>query len=92
MGTILASETPQAERVDTTGPVEVSVVIPCLNEANSLALCVDKAAKAFRASGLSGEVIVADNGSTDGSIKIAACRSEAMARRCEPELPLRADN
>jgi glycosyltransferase involved in cell wall biosynthesis len=52
-------------------PVEVSVVIPCLNEANSLAICVDKAVKAFRASGLSGEVLVADNGSTDGSIQIA---------------------
>jgi hypothetical protein len=51
--------------------VEVSVVIPCLNEANSLAFCVDKAVNAFRASGLRGEVIVADNGSTDGSIQIA---------------------
>ena len=80
MGTILASETPQAERVDTTGPVEVSVVIPCLNEANSLALCVDKAAKAFRASGLSGEVIVADNGSTDGSIKIAEQHGARVVR------------
>jgi glycosyltransferase involved in cell wall biosynthesis len=52
-------------------PVEVSVVIPCLNEANSLAFCVDKAVNAFRTAGLSGEVIVADNGSTDGSIQIA---------------------
>jgi len=71
MGTILASERSQPERVDTALPVEVSVVIPCLNEANSLAFCVDKALNAFRASGLSGEVIVADNGSTDGSIQIA---------------------
>ena len=51
--------------------VEVSVVIPCLNEANSLAICVDKAAEAFRKAGLSGEVVVADNGSTDGSVQIA---------------------
>src|SRR5579864_5463512 len=71
MGAILTSEKPQPERVDTAVPVEVSVVIPCLNEANSLAFCVDKALNAFRASGLSGEVIVADNGSTDGSIQIA---------------------
>jgi glycosyltransferase involved in cell wall biosynthesis len=71
MGTILASEKPQSEQVGTTLPVEVSVVIPCLNEASSLAYCVDKAVNAFRASGLSGEVIVADNGSTDGSIQIA---------------------
>jgi glycosyltransferase involved in cell wall biosynthesis len=56
---------------DESLPVEVSVVIPCLNEANSLAFCVDKAVKAFRAAGLAGEVVVADNGSTDGSIQIA---------------------
>jgi glycosyltransferase involved in cell wall biosynthesis len=52
-------------------PAEVSVVIPCLNEANSLSFCVEKAIKSFQASGLRGEVIVADNGSTDGSIEIA---------------------
>ncbi len=51
--------------------LDVSVVIPCLNEANSLALCIEKAMKAFQQSGLRGEVIVADNGSTDGSIEIA---------------------
>lgn len=51
--------------------VEVSVVIPCLNEANSLGFCVEKAMNAFGGSGLNGEVIVADNGSTDGSIEIA---------------------
>jgi len=71
MGSVLTSERSQAERVDATAPVEVSVVIPCLNEANSLASCVDKAVQAFRAAGLSGEVVVADNGSTDGSIQIA---------------------
>src|SRR5438046_7093369 len=57
MGATLASDSAQSERVDKTLPVEVSVVIPCLNEANSLAFCVDKAVKAFRASGLSGEEI-----------------------------------
>jgi len=71
MSTLLASEGPQSEQLKAKPPVEVSVVIPCLNEANSLAFCVDKAVQAFRASGLSGEVIVADNGSTDGSIQIA---------------------
>src|SRR5690242_5668593 len=71
MGATLASDSAQSERVEKTLPVEVSVVIPCLNEANSLAFCVDEAVKAFRASGLSGEVVVADNGSTDGSIQIA---------------------
>ncbi|HME11407.1 MAG TPA: glycosyltransferase family 2 protein [Candidatus Acidoferrum sp.] len=56
------------------GPVpvlDVTVVIPCLNEANSLAFCINKATAAFRSAGLRGEVLVADNGSTDGSIQIA---------------------
>lgn len=51
--------------------VDVSVVIPCLNEANSIGICVEKALGAFCAAGLRGEVVVADNGSTDGSIEIA---------------------
>lgn len=51
--------------------VEVSVVIPCLDEARSVALCIDKAWAAFSAAGVRGEVIVSDNGSTDGSIEIA---------------------
>ncbi len=50
--------------------VDVSVVIPCLNEANSIGICVEKAHKAFQEVGLRGEVVVADNGSTDGSIEI----------------------
>ncbi len=58
-------------RLDVAQSMEVSVVIPCLNEANSLAICVDKAMNAIRAAGLNGEVIVADNGSTDGSLQIA---------------------
>lgn len=51
--------------------LDVSVVIPCLNEANSIAICVDKALAAFAAAGLRGEVVVSDNGSTDGSVEIA---------------------
>jgi glycosyltransferase involved in cell wall biosynthesis len=53
------------------GSVGVSVVIPCLNEAKSIGICVGKAIEAFRAAGLRGEVVVADNGSNDGSIEIA---------------------
>src|ERR1700751_3986901 len=52
-------------------PVDVSVVIPCLNEENSIGICVEKAKKAFAEAGLRGEVVVADNVSTDGSIAIA---------------------
>jgi glycosyltransferase involved in cell wall biosynthesis len=51
--------------------IEVSVVIPCLNEADTLAVCIRKATAAMAQSGISGEVIVADNGSTDRSIDIA---------------------
>jgi len=71
MKTTLASEGALPDSVGAANPVDVSVVIPCLNEANSLAYCVDKAMCAFRKAGLSGEVVVADNGSTDGSIQIA---------------------
>ncbi len=53
------------------GEIEFSVVIPCLNEAETLAVCVDKARSFFESNGISGEVIVADNGSTDGSQAIA---------------------
>ena len=51
--------------------VEVSVVIPCLNEANSVAICIGKALAAFSSAGIAGEVVVADNGSSDGSVDIA---------------------
>ena len=46
-------------------------MIPCLNEANSIGFCIEKAASAFDKASLRGEVIVADNGSTDGSVEIA---------------------
>ena len=83
MGTILISESSQSERSDISGGVEVSVVIPCLNEANSLSYCVDKAVKAFAAAGLAGEVVVADNGSTDGSIQIAEEHGARVIRVAE---------
>jgi glycosyltransferase involved in cell wall biosynthesis len=51
--------------------LELSVVIPCLNEAQTLAGCVDKAQRAIRDHGIAGEVVVADNGSSDGSPEIA---------------------
>jgi glycosyltransferase involved in cell wall biosynthesis len=56
---------------------EISVVIPCLDEGRTIAACVTRAREAFQALGISGEVIVSDNGSTDGSAALAA---EAGAR------------
>jgi len=51
--------------------IEVSVVIPCLNEARSIGICVQKVWQTLRFANLNGEVVVADNGSTDGSSAIA---------------------
>jgi len=51
--------------------IEVSVVMPCLNEADTVAVCIGKCHAAMHAAGIHGEVIVADNGSTDGSQRIA---------------------
>jgi glycosyltransferase involved in cell wall biosynthesis len=57
--------------------VELTVVMPCLNEAETVATCVRKAIGFLADSGISGEVVVADNGSTDGSQRLA---EEAGAR------------
>ena len=52
--------------------IELSVVMPCLNEADTLATCIEKAkARHRRPHGIDAEIIVADNGSTDGSQEIA---------------------
>src|SRR5580693_5862063 len=56
---------------ENSGGVELSVVIPCLNEAATVGVCVKKAIDALERHAIRGEVIVADNGSTDGSQQIA---------------------
>lgn len=60
-----------SEAASVSLPVELSVVIPCLNEADTVAKCVRKAVLAIQSMGIHGEVIVADNGSTDGSQGLA---------------------
>ncbi|MBE7186060.1 MAG: glycosyltransferase family 2 protein, partial [Methylobacterium mesophilicum] len=50
---------------------ELTILIPCLNEAETLAICIRKAHDWFARAGVAGEVLVSDNGSTDGSIAIA---------------------
>jgi glycosyltransferase involved in cell wall biosynthesis len=57
---------------DQRDPIELSIVMPCLNEAETLAVCVQKACGFLAREGIAGEVIVADNGSSDGSQEIAA--------------------
>ena len=51
--------------------MELTVVMPCLNEAETVATCVRKAIGFLAESGISGEVLIADNGSTDGSQQLA---------------------
>jgi hypothetical protein len=51
--------------------IELTILMPCLNEAETLATCIRKAQGYLQASGVVGEVVIADNGSTDGSQAIA---------------------
>jgi glycosyltransferase involved in cell wall biosynthesis len=62
-----------SRQVDASVPraVEVSIVMPCLDEAETLAACIRKAQRAIEDHGLSAEIVIADNGSTDGSQVIA---------------------
>src|SRR5208282_2993143 len=62
---------PTIDRSRDAHEIELSVVIPCLNEADTLADCVRTAQTAIRENRIAGEVIVADNGSDDGSVEIA---------------------
>jgi glycosyltransferase involved in cell wall biosynthesis len=54
-----------------SGPIELSIVMPCLNESDTVGICVRKAMAWLKDNGVNGEVILADNGSTDGSIELA---------------------
>jgi glycosyltransferase involved in cell wall biosynthesis len=51
--------------------MEVTILMPCLNEADTLEVCIQKAWRGLKAAGSDGEVLVADNGSTDASVQIA---------------------
>jgi glycosyltransferase involved in cell wall biosynthesis len=55
-------------------PLELTILMPCLNEAETLGTCIDKAQAFLARSGIAGEVLVSDNGSTDGSQAIAEAR------------------
>lgn len=57
--------------VKDAGAIEVSVVMPCLNEAETLERCIVKAQRALEEANIAGEIVIADNGSSDGSIEIA---------------------
>jgi glycosyltransferase involved in cell wall biosynthesis len=57
--------------VDPIVKVEVTILMPCLNEGKTVAGCVEEALKFIEGAGICGEVLVADNGSTDGSVEKA---------------------
>ena len=54
-----------------TGVVEVSIVMPCLNEEETIGICIQKAQRSLKQLGIIGEIVIADNGSTDRSVEIA---------------------
>src|SRR5262245_49321904 len=71
MGRVVPDTGPQTAQGGAADDLDVSVILPCLNEAETLEVCVGKALRTIRSLGLRGEVVVIDNGSTDGSPEIA---------------------
>lgn len=66
------TEIPRTDVLTEVPAPEVSIVMPSLNEAETIAACIAKAQRALTQQDISGEIVVADNGSTDGSQAIAA--------------------
>lgn len=61
----------QQSNASVENTLELSILMPCLNEAETLEICIEKALRSLRELDIAGEVIIADNGSTDGSQDIA---------------------
>src|SRR5919107_1269016 len=57
---------------------ELTILMPCLNEAETLATCIRKARGFLESSGVRGEIVIADNGSTDGSREIAVAEGARL--------------
>ncbi len=74
LGNVSTRETPvsgRINRIEQANAIEVSIIMPCLNEAETLETCIKKAQCFITENDLAGEVIIADNGSDDGSQEIA---------------------
>jgi len=69
---MLVESIPSEVATPPEGPIEFSIVMPCLNEAETLATCIQKAQRSLAENNVAGEIIIADNGSNDGSPEIAA--------------------
>src|SRR5215471_18416929 len=68
----------------TASPLELTILMPCLNEAETISTCVGKAQSFLARAGIAGEVLIADNGSSDGSVVLAqreGARVIAVAER-----------
>lgn len=76
--------TPPTPATSEAETIDVSVVIPCLNEAEGVGVCVEKSIKAFEKMGVRGEVVVSDNGSTDGSPEIAEAAGARVVHESRP--------
>ena len=74
----------RGEVLDISGAPLVSVVIPCLNEEASVGECVTEAIVTLAAMGVSGEVVVVDNGSTDRSMAVAADAGAVVLAEARP--------
>src|SRR5271169_158682 len=57
--------------VQSADSIELTILMPCLNEAETISICVEKAKSFLARNHVNGEVLVADNGSTDGSVALA---------------------
>jgi glycosyltransferase involved in cell wall biosynthesis len=59
------------DEIDLLAPCDLTILMPCLNEAETLGVCIQKARSFLERAEIHGEIVVADNGSSDGSIEIA---------------------
>ena len=67
----------------TESSIELSIVMPCRNEAVTIGICIDKALAYMQSAGINGEVVIADNASTDDSAKIATTRGARVVAVAE---------
>jgi glycosyltransferase involved in cell wall biosynthesis len=69
--------------------IQLSVVMPCLNEESTLAACIEEARQAMTSASIRGEIIVADNGSTDRSRELAEAHGARLLRVPQSPYPTR---